>query len=136
MPIYEFECASCGKRSDHLMRLSDPDPSACPECGATQLKRVLSAPQFRLAGAGWYETDFKGDKDRKRNIAGDSGDKSGDARIEAKPDAKPEAKSESKPDSKPEAKSDSKPESKPAPKSDAPASAAPSKPSKPDSAAA
>ena len=99
MPIYEFECGSCGKRSDHLMRLSDPDPAACPECGAPQLKRVLSAPQFRLAGAGWYETDFKGDKDRKRNIAGDASDKPAAPAAEKsgdKPaDAKPAAKSES-----------------------------------------
>ena len=102
MPIYEFECGSCGKRSDHLMRLSDPDPSACPECGAATLKRVLSAPQFRLAGAGWYETDFKGDKDRKRNIAGDtaetpakSTEKSADKPAEKTADAKPAGKSES-----------------------------------------
>ena len=134
MPIYEFECASCGKRSDHLMRLSDPDPSACPECGATQLKRVLSAPQFRLAGAGWYETDFKGDKDRKRNIAGDGGDKPADAKPEAKRESKPEVTA----GGKPETKSDAKPESKPATKSDAvPAPApTPAKPGKPDSAAA
>lgn len=83
MPIYEFQCGGCGKRSDHLMRISDPDPAACPECGAGALTRVPSAPQFRLAGAGWYETDFKGDKDKKRNLAGDGGD--------GKPDAAPAA---------------------------------------------
>lgn len=99
MPIYEFECGRCGKRSDHLMRLSDPDPAACPECGAPQLRRVLSAPQFRLAGAGWYETDFKGDKDRKRNIAGDASEKpaapaaekSGDKAADPKPATKTES---------------------------------------------
>ena len=102
MPIYEFQCGSCGKRSDHLMRMSDPDPAACPECGAGALTRVLSAPQFRLAGAGWYETDFKGSKDRKRNLAGDGGDKP------ASSDAKPAAKSEgaAAPATAPAAKSD------------------------------
>ena len=94
MPIYEFQCGSCGKRSDHLMRMSDPDPSACPECGAGPLTRVLSAPQFRLAGAGWYETDFKGNKDRKRNLAGDGGEKSSSSSSsEAKPAAKGEGAS-------------------------------------------
>ena len=140
MPIYEFECGSCGKRSDHLMRLSDPDPSACPECGATQMKRVLSAPQFRLAGGGWYETDFKGDKDRKRNIAGDGGDKSGEAKSEAKseskPDAKPDAKADSRTETKSETRSDAKSDTKPAPKPDTTTSAPPTKPGKPDSAAA
>ena len=73
MPIYEFQCSSCGTRSEHLMRLSDPDPSECPGCDKPQLHRLLSAPQFRLAGGGWYETDFKGDKDKKRNLAGGGG---------------------------------------------------------------
>ena len=91
MPIYEFQCGSCGKRSDHLMRMSDPDPAACPECGAGALTRVLSAPQFRLAGAGWYETDFKGSKDKKRNLAGEGGEKSSSS--EAKPAAKSEGSS-------------------------------------------
>jgi putative FmdB family regulatory protein len=87
MPIYEFQCGACGERVEELMRLSDPDPVECPKCGAPQLKRMLSAPSFRLSGAGWYETDFKGDKDKKRNIAGDS---AGDSKSETKSDAKPD----------------------------------------------
>jgi putative FmdB family regulatory protein len=70
MPIYEFECSSCGARFDRLQKLSDPDPDTCPECGAPQVKRRLTAPAFRLAGSGWYETDFKKDGDKKRNLAG------------------------------------------------------------------
>ncbi|MGC1550737.1 MAG: zinc ribbon domain-containing protein [Rhodanobacter sp.] len=71
MPIYEFECSSCGHRFDRLQKLSDPDPDTCPQCGAPQVQRKLSAPSFRLAGSGWYETDFKKDGDKKRNLAGD-----------------------------------------------------------------
>ena len=72
MPIYEFQCNACGHRFDRLQKLSDPDPSICPSCGAEQVQRQLSAPQFRLAGGGWYETDFKKDGDKKRNLAGDA----------------------------------------------------------------
>jgi putative FmdB family regulatory protein len=71
MPIYEFQCSACGHRFDRLQKLSDPDPTDCPHCGAPQVQRQLSAPQFRLAGGGWYETDFKKDSDKKRNLAGD-----------------------------------------------------------------
>jgi len=69
MPIYEFECAQCGHRFDRLQKLSDPDPEVCPACGAPRVRRRVSAPAYRLAGSGWYETDFKKDGDKKRNLA-------------------------------------------------------------------
>lgn len=76
MPIYEFECNHCGHRFDRLQKLSDIDPSICPACDAPHLRRMVSAPSFRLAGSGWYETDFKKDGDKKRNLAdGAGGDK-------------------------------------------------------------
>jgi putative FmdB family regulatory protein len=73
MPIYEFECSGCGHRFDRLQKLSDTDPTVCPACDAPHLRRMVSAPSFRLAGSGWYETDFKKDGDKKRNLAGDGG---------------------------------------------------------------
>ena len=69
MPIYEFECPDCGEIFERLQKLSDPDPTVCPTCGKTHVKRKLTAPAFRLAGSGWYETDFKKDGDKKRNLA-------------------------------------------------------------------
>jgi putative FmdB family regulatory protein len=75
MPIYEFQCRACGHRFERLQRLSDADPDTCPVCGEVQVGRMLSAPSFRLAGSGWYETDFKKDGDRKRNLAGDEAPK-------------------------------------------------------------
>ena len=69
MPIYEFQCGACGDRFERLQKLSDPDPETCPQCGKAEVKRRLTAPAFRLAGSGWYETDFKKDGDRKRNLA-------------------------------------------------------------------
>lgn len=100
MPIYAFECTHCGHRFDRLQKLSDPDPADCPSCGRPQVRRQLTAPSFRLAGAGWYETDFKKDSDRKRNLAEDGG----------KPEAKPEAKPETKPEAKPETRPETRPE--------------------------
>ena len=92
MPIYGFACAQCGHQFDRLQKLSDPDPTVCPECCAEQVHRQLTAPSFRLAGAGWYETDFKKDGDKKRNLVdkADSAPKV-DSKPEAKVDAKPAA---------------------------------------------
>ncbi len=72
MPIYAFACDSCGHSFDRLQKLSDPDPENCPSCEAKTVRRQLTAPSFRLAGSGWYETDFKKDGDKKRNLV-DSG---------------------------------------------------------------
>lgn len=92
MPIYEFECAACGNRFDRLQKLSDPDPTVCPNCGAERVSRRVTAPAFRLSGSGWYETDFKKDGDKKRNLA-DKGEASKPAADAAKSDsaAKPAA---------------------------------------------
>ena len=84
MPIYGFECDACGHRFDRLQKLSDADPSVCPECGAEQLRRQLTAPSFRLSGSGWYETDFKKDGDKKRNLT----DKGDGAPVESKTESK------------------------------------------------
>ena len=75
MPIYEYACRSCEHRFETIQRASEAPLSDCPECGDAALKKLLSAPVFRLKGGGWYETDFKnGDK---RNVAdGDRPDKS------------------------------------------------------------
>lgn len=74
MPIYEFQCKACGHRFERLQKMSDADPTVCPHCGESQVGRMLSAPQFRLAGGGWYETDFKKDGDKKKNLVeGSSG---------------------------------------------------------------
>ena len=96
MPIYEYECQKCGHTLEALQKFSDKPLRECPECGRHQLKRLVSAPLFRLAGSGWYETDFKSDKETKRNIL-EKGDKEAAPAAEAKESAPAtkEAKTES-----------------------------------------
>jgi putative FmdB family regulatory protein len=92
MPIYEYQCQKCNHHLEALQKLSDKPLRECPECGKHTLKRLVSAPLFRLAGSGWYETDFKSDKEGRRNLAGKD-----EAPAESAKDAaakKPEAKGE------------------------------------------
>src|SRR5262245_64630986 len=105
MPFYEYQCAACGHHHEELQKVTDRPLRKCPACGRATLKRLVSAPVFRLKGGGWYETDFKGDKENKRNLAG----------AEAEESSKTEAASETtKPSetetSKAEAPKPSKPE--------------------------
>jgi putative FmdB family regulatory protein len=69
MPFYEYQCKNCGHDLEAMQKISEPPLKKCPHCGKSQLQRLMSAPVFRLKGAGWYETDFKGDKDNQRNLA-------------------------------------------------------------------
>ena len=96
MPIYGYTCDKCEHTFDALQKMSDPKLVDCPECGKASLRKLLSAPKFRLKGAGWYETDFKtGDK---RNVIADS-EKAPAAATEKSGDAdKPAKKEESKPE--------------------------------------
>ena len=71
MPIYEYQCESCGHALEALQRLSDAVLVDCPACNKPTLKKQISAAGFRLKGGGWYETDFK--SGNKKNLAGDSG---------------------------------------------------------------
>ena len=71
MPFYEYQCSACGSHHEELQKVSDRPLRKCPACGRAALKRLLSAPVFRLKGGGWYETDFKHDKESQRNLAGE-----------------------------------------------------------------
>ncbi len=67
MPIYEYKCQNCGHYFEVLQRISEEPLIACPECKKNALKKLVSAPNFRLKGGGWYETDFK--KENQKNLA-------------------------------------------------------------------
>src|SRR5579862_9818533 len=65
MPFYEYECQACKFYTEVMQKISDAPLVKCPSCGKRALKKLVSAPVFRLKGAGWYETDFKSDKENK-----------------------------------------------------------------------
>lgn len=100
MPIYEYQCKSCGFEFETIQKISEDPLKGCPECGLEELRKLVSKAAFRLKGGGWYETDFKSGS--KKNVAGsdssstsDSGGASGSGSKSA--DAKP--KTDTKPKS-------------------------------------
>ncbi|WP_420597862.1 FmdB family zinc ribbon protein [Neptuniibacter sp.] len=76
MPIFDFQCQSCGHEFEKLVLKSDTPAPACVSCSSEDVTKQISAPGFRLSGSGWYETDFKTGK--KKNLAGESGSSSTD----------------------------------------------------------
>ena len=93
MPFYEYECQSCKFYTEVMQKISDPPLVKCPSCGRRTMQKLVSAPVFRLKGSGWYETDFKSDKEGKRNLAVER-EESKPATEESKPEAKAPAAAE------------------------------------------
>ena len=60
MPIYAYQCGTCGHAKDVLQKMSDAPLTDCPACGAQTFTKQLTAAGFQLKGSGWYVTDFKG----------------------------------------------------------------------------
>lgn len=61
MPLYEYECAKCHKRTEKIEHVSGPHLKKCPHCGG-KVESVLSPPAIQFKGAGWYVTDYSGKK--------------------------------------------------------------------------
>ena len=108
MPFYEYQCSACGAQVEVLQKITDAPLKKCAGCGRSKLAKLVSAPVFRLKGGGWYETDFKTDKDAKRNLVdSDKGEAKAEAKAETKSDARaePAGKAEAKGDARPAASS-------------------------------
>ena len=83
MPIYEYQCDNCGGVFEAIQKFSDDPLTECRLCGHEGIRKLLSAPAFRLKGSGWYETDFK--KDKQKNLAKKEADGGGgDSKSESK----------------------------------------------------
>ena len=96
MPIYEYQCDSCGAQRELFVRSSDAPRPICPDC-RKRMRRVISQTAFILKGSGWYVTDYPSDA-RKQGMQGEkpppataaAGEKKGAAAGEKKDAAKPE----------------------------------------------
>ncbi len=73
MPIYEYDCASCGKRTEAIQRLGERPLKICPHCGG-KLKKAFSAPAIQFKGSGWYVNDYAGARgdQKKKEASADS----------------------------------------------------------------
>lgn len=58
MPIYEYACQSCEHAFELIQRMGAPPPDACPECGDSHVRKLVSTTSFRLRGSGWYKDGY------------------------------------------------------------------------------
>ena len=82
MPIYEYQCKQCHKRTERIQKFSDPPLTVCPKCGG-ELEQLLSAPAIQFKGSGWYVTDYS--RSGKSEAGGSNGPKAKSESGEATP---------------------------------------------------
>src|SRR5271163_2047071 len=54
MPLYEYECGECHRRTEKIQKFSDPEITVCPHCGGP-LERTITAAAISFKGSGWYK---------------------------------------------------------------------------------
>jgi putative FmdB family regulatory protein len=93
LPLYEYECAKCGRRFEKIESASASMTKKCPQCGG-KAERLLTAPAIQFKGSGWYVTDYasKSSGSGSAESTGDGGSTKSEKPAEKSADAKPEPK--------------------------------------------
>jgi putative FmdB family regulatory protein len=73
MPIYEYVCRKCGRKTEVIQNHSDKPPK-CSHCGGT-MKKAFSAPAIQFKGSGFYLTDYGKAGARPAESGSEGGDK-------------------------------------------------------------
>lgn len=100
MPIYEYVCKKCAKKTEVIQRMGDAPLKVCPHCGG-KLKKAISAPAIQFKGSGWYVTDYarassEGGRSKKDSDSGEKAESKGDKTESAGKSEKVEKKAEKK----------------------------------------
>ena len=71
MPLYEYECQKCGRRTEKIEPVSGPHLKKCPHCGG-KVERAITAPAIQFKGSGWYVTDYAGKSAAKESTGAEA----------------------------------------------------------------
>ena len=111
MPLYEYQCVKCKRRTEKIESVAGPHLKKCPHCGG-KVERTLTAPAIQFKGAGWYVTDYAGKKGAGSDIPAAAKPESNESKdsaakaSEAKEPAMKESGAKESKDKKPAKKKD------------------------------
>jgi putative FmdB family regulatory protein len=103
VPLYEYQCLKCGKKTEKIESVAGPHLKKCPHCGE-KVERVQSAPAIQFKGSGWYVTDYAGKSNAKESASTDSSAASEKKDAPAKDSPAKESTAKESKDSKPATK--------------------------------
>jgi putative FmdB family regulatory protein len=98
MPLYEYQCDSCGVRFERIQKFSDPLVTVCPTCGGS-VQKLISSPAIQFKGSGFYITDYarKSEGSTSKSSPGESKDAKGSADSKESKEPKKDTSDSSKP---------------------------------------
>jgi putative FmdB family regulatory protein len=67
MPVYDYDCAACGRRFEVVHGVHVDGPTSCPLCGKGPVRKAISAPAIHYKGSGWAK------KERRATVTSGSG---------------------------------------------------------------
>jgi len=57
MPLYDYDCAACGRRFELVHGVHAEPPTVCPLCGSGPIRKAISAPAVHYKGSGWAKKE-------------------------------------------------------------------------------
>ena len=82
MPLYEYQCTKCNRRTEKIESVAGPHLKKCPHCGG-KVEQTLTAPAIQFKGSGWYVTDYAGKKGAGSESAPTTKSESGESKDSA-----------------------------------------------------
>jgi len=73
VPLYEYECVKCGKKTEKIETVAGPHLKKCPHCGG-KVEQAITAPAIQFKGSGWYVTDYAGKSPAKDSAESEKSD--------------------------------------------------------------
>ena len=79
MPLYDYDCAACGRRFEVIHGVHADPPASCPLCGSGPVRKAISAPAVHFKGSGWAKKERRaGVKSGAASDSGTEGSESGE----------------------------------------------------------
>jgi putative FmdB family regulatory protein len=109
VPLYEYKCLKCNRRTEKIEHVNGPHLKKCPHCGG-KMEAMISAPAIQFKGSGWYVTDYAGKKPASEPSSSRDKDSDSSSSSESKDTSTKDsaAKESSSKDSSPKESKDSK----------------------------
>jgi putative FmdB family regulatory protein len=88
MPVYDYDCAACGRRFEVIHGVHADRPTLCPLCGKGPIRKAISAAAVHYRGSGWAK------KERRSGATAAASKASGDAPATGEGSAKAEGRAD------------------------------------------